>query len=72
MTTQGYGAERVPTFTLGVANASPLEMAEAYATFAARGMHCKSQPVTEIQDSAGTLLKEYPPSCTQVLPQAHR
>ena len=69
---QGYGAERVPTFTLGVANASPLEMAEAYATFAARGMHCKSQPVTEIQDSAGTLLKEYPPSCTQVLPQGDR
>ncbi len=60
----------MPTFTLGVANASPLEMAEAYATFAARGLHCDSQPVTEIQDSAGTLLKEYLPNCTQVLPQA--
>ena len=33
-------AERVPFFTLGVADVSPLEMAEAYATFAARGMHC--------------------------------
>ena len=36
----GNGAERIPTFTLGVVNTSPLEMAEAYATFAARGEHC--------------------------------
>jgi len=66
----GNGAERVPTFTLGVVNTSPLEMAEAYATFAARGEHCASRPVTAIEDSAGTLLKEYPPNCTQVLPTA--
>ena len=38
--------ERVPSFTLGVADTSPLEMAEAYATFAARGKHCDSRPVT--------------------------
>ena len=38
--------ERVPSFTLGVADVSPLEMAEAYATFAARGQHCDSRPVT--------------------------
>ena len=30
----------VPSFTLGVADVSPLEMAEAYATFANRGVHC--------------------------------
>ena len=36
--------ERVPSFTLGVADVSPLEMAEAYATFAARGQHCDSRP----------------------------
>jgi membrane peptidoglycan carboxypeptidase len=61
--------ERYPTFTLGIADASPLEMAEAYATFAARGMHCASRPVTEITDSAGNVLRDYEPQCTQVLPQ---
>ena len=35
-------------------------MAEAYATFAARGEHCASRPVTAIEDSDGNLLKEYP------------
>ena len=62
-------AERYPSFTLGIADASPLEMAEAYATFAARGMHCASRPVTEITDSAGNVLQDYEPQCTQVIPQ---
>ncbi len=62
--------ERVPSFTLGVADVSPLEMAEAYATFAARGQHCDSRPVTSIEDANGNLLKEYGPSCTQVLTNA--
>ena len=59
--------ERVPSFTLGVADVSPLEMAEAYATFAARGMHCDSRPVTSIEDSDGNVLKEYPTQCKQVM-----
>ncbi|MFC6286867.1 transglycosylase domain-containing protein [Nocardioides sp. GCM10027113] len=61
--------ERVPSFTLGVVNTSPLEMAEAYATFAARGEHCAARPVTAIEDANGNLLKEYPSKCTQVLEQ---
>jgi membrane peptidoglycan carboxypeptidase len=61
------GGERVPSFTLGVSDVSPLEMAEAYATFAARGEHCESRPVTAIEDLRGNLLKEYPESCQQVL-----
>lgn len=60
--------ERVPSFTLGVADVSPLEMAEAYATFAGRGLHCDSRPVTSIEDANGNLLKEYPATCQQVLP----
>jgi membrane peptidoglycan carboxypeptidase len=59
--------ERVPSFTLGVVNTSPLEMAEAYATFAAQGKHCASRAVTAITDSRGHVLKEYPTRCTQVL-----
>ena len=62
-------AERVPSFTLGVSDVSPLEMAEAYATFAARGEHCESRPVTAIEDLRGNLLKEYPERCPQVLEQ---
>ena len=65
---QGNGAERVVTFTLGTPNASPLEMAEAYATFAARGKHCDSRPVTSIDDANGTMIKEYPATCSQVMP----
>jgi membrane peptidoglycan carboxypeptidase len=60
-------AERIPNFTLGVASATPLEMAEAYATFAARGLHCSSRPVTEILDSAKHVIKEYPEDCDQVM-----
>ncbi|WP_230487390.1 transglycosylase domain-containing protein [Nocardioides anomalus] len=63
-------AERYPSFTLGIADASPLEMAEAYATFAARGLHCDSRPVTQITDSDGNVLKSYDPTCTQVMQQS--
>jgi len=58
-----------PPFTLGVVNTDPLTMAEAYATFAARGMHCDARPVTEILNSNGNVLKEYPKDCKQVLPR---
>ena len=57
----------VPSFTLGVADASPLEMAEAYATFAARGMHCASTPITEITDRNGEVLPIAGPQCSRVL-----
>ena len=59
----------IPSFTLGIADASPLEMAEAYATFAARGLHCASRPVTQILDSGGNVVKDYASQCTQVMQQ---
>ncbi|MGI8523504.1 MAG: penicillin-binding protein [Nocardioides sp.] len=59
--------EMVPSFTLGVASVSPLEMAEAYATFAGRGLHCDSRPVTAIDDARGNQLKAYPEQCQQVI-----
>jgi len=61
--------ERYPTFTLGVDNVSPLEMAGAYATFAARGNFCEPHPITEILDAAGNSIKTYQPHCSQVMPQ---
>ncbi|WP_235736922.1 transglycosylase domain-containing protein [Nocardioides alcanivorans] len=63
-------AERVPMFVLGVTDTTPLEMAEAYATFAGRGLHCDSRPVASISDANGTVVKKYPATCTQVLPSA--
>ena len=62
--------QMVPSFTLGVADVSPLEMAEAYSTFAARGLHCDAYPVTSIDDSDGETAKEYSPTCSQVMPSA--
>ncbi|HEX4472934.1 MAG TPA: penicillin-binding protein [Nocardioides sp.] len=59
--------EMVPSFTLGVASVSPLELADAYATFAARGLHCDPRPVTSIDDSNGNELKAYPQQCQQVI-----
>ncbi|WGL52779.1 transglycosylase domain-containing protein [Nocardioides sp. BP30] len=61
--------ERYPTFTLGVDNVSPLEMAGAYATFGARGEYCTPHPVSEILDSAGNSIKTYSPECNQVMPE---
>ncbi|MEZ5096335.1 MAG: transglycosylase domain-containing protein [Nocardioides sp.] len=59
--------ERVPSFTLGVADVSPLEMAEAYATFAGRGLHCDASPVTSVEGPSGAVVAEYQPDCQQVI-----
>jgi len=60
--------EMRPAFTLGFVDVSPLELAEAYATFAARGKHCAALPVSKIEDNRGNVLKKYDPQCTQALP----
>jgi membrane peptidoglycan carboxypeptidase len=59
--------ERVPSFTLGVPSVSPLEMASAYATVAARGLHCDNRPVTRILNSEGRVFKTYAKKCQQVM-----
>jgi membrane peptidoglycan carboxypeptidase len=64
------GRFRVPSFTLGVTDVSPLEMAEAYATFANRGVHCSSTPVLEIRDRSGKVMPTTPPTCKRVLKAA--
>jgi membrane peptidoglycan carboxypeptidase len=61
--------ERVPSFTLGIADVSPLEMAGAYATVAARGLHCDNRPVTRILNSEGRVFKTYAKKCQQVMQQ---
>ena len=62
--------ERVPSFVLGVADVSPLEMASAYATFAAHGKHCDNRPVTAILNPDGEVFKKYPKNCKQVMQES--
>ena len=63
-------AQKVPSWILGVSDVDPLTMAQAYATFAARGLHCDPRPVTQVLDSSGNTLKDFAPSCEQVMPGA--
>jgi membrane peptidoglycan carboxypeptidase len=56
-----------PSFTLGSNEVSPLSMAEAYAMFAARGVHCNSIAVLQVVDRAGTVLVDRKPTCNRVL-----
>ena len=63
-------AQKVPSWILGVSDSNPLELAQAYATFAARGFHCDPRPVTEVLDSQGQQLKEFTKQCEQVMPGA--
>jgi membrane peptidoglycan carboxypeptidase len=63
--------DRVPSSTLGVSDVSPLEMAEAYATAANRGVHCDSTPVLEIRDRNGDVIPTPGPQCNRVLKPAY-
>jgi membrane peptidoglycan carboxypeptidase len=46
-------ADDIPSFTLGSVNVSPLSMAAAYATVAARGMYCAPVAIMKITDNTG-------------------
>jgi membrane peptidoglycan carboxypeptidase len=63
------------SFTLGVSDATPLEMADVFATLAARGRYCQPLPVVKINDRnnrpvryAGRLVAA--PRCRQALDPA--
>lgn len=63
----GDQVEMIPSFVLGANTSSPLMMAEAYATFAARGMHCESYAVEKIVDRGGETVYEAEPDCERAL-----
>ena len=58
-----------PSFVLGANNTAPLDMAEAYATFAARGVHCEPYAVAKVVDRDGDVVTEAEPECERVLPK---
>jgi membrane peptidoglycan carboxypeptidase len=61
------GAAGWGSFTLGVADTTPLDLANAYATVAAEGVYCKPLPVLSIVDASGKSLSAGDPSCQPVL-----
>ncbi len=61
--------QQVISMTLGVDNVSPMMLANAYATFAARGKYCKPLAVTSITSAAGKPIKTPGIECNQALEQ---
>ena len=55
------------SFTLGVADTTPLDLANAYATIAADGTYCAPLPVKGISDASGKPVAAADPSCHQVV-----
>jgi membrane peptidoglycan carboxypeptidase len=56
-----------PSFTLGTVEVSPLSMAEAYATFAARGIHCDPIIISKITTRGGKNLAVPDANCRRVV-----
>ena len=62
-----------PTFTLGFAPTSPLQLTGAYATVANDGEYCQPAPVTSIKDANGKDMDfKRQPCARQVTPQVAR
>ena len=60
-------ADNIPSFTLGSVNVSPLSMAAAYATVAARGTYCSPVAIGKIVTSTGGSLAVPSANCHQAL-----
>jgi membrane peptidoglycan carboxypeptidase len=63
-------ADDLASFTLGSVNVSPMSMAAAYATVAARGVYCHPIAITKITDVKGRSLPVESASCHRVLSRA--
>jgi membrane peptidoglycan carboxypeptidase len=60
-----YGS--TPSLTLGVVNLAPLSLAEAYATFAARGIHCDPIIIDTITNRDGKEIDPPSANCKRVI-----
>ena len=61
-------ADDLPSFTLGSVNVSPMSMAAAYATVAARGVSCTPTAVARIITQTGARLPVQKARCHQAIP----
>lgn len=59
--------ERFPSTAIGAAEVIPLQMAEAYSTFATLGTRVRPQPILSVTTPEGEVLWEPQPERTQVL-----
>ena len=59
-------ADNIPSFTLGSVNVSPVSMAAAYATVAARGMYCSPVAIGKIVTGSGGSLSVPSADCHRV------
>lgn len=60
----------VPSLTLGVTSLSTLQMAEAYSTFAAGGVHRDAIAITQITNREGEVIYEHEDTAEQVIDPA--
>ena len=63
----GGPLNEVPSFVLGSNEVTPLAVANAYATFAAHGLHCQPRVITSAVDRWGNALPIGGPSCNRVV-----
>jgi membrane peptidoglycan carboxypeptidase len=66
-TAKGRPLDQVASFTLGSNTVSPLGMAQGYAMFANRGVHCKAISVLEIRSRDGKVIAKREPDCNRVV-----
>jgi membrane peptidoglycan carboxypeptidase len=66
----GKPLQQYPSLTLGFNAVSPVDMAAAYAAFAARGKYCHPIVFTKITNSAGQNVKVPSAGCHQVIDQS--
>ncbi len=60
-------ADNTPSFTLGSVNVSPLSMAAAYATVAARGIYCAPVAISKIVTASGGTLSVPSANCHRAI-----
>jgi membrane peptidoglycan carboxypeptidase len=65
-----YPADSIPSFTLGSVGVSPMSMAAAYASVAARGWYCAPNAITKIVTGTGAQVKLLPNSCHRDMTKA--
>ncbi|MCL1841669.1 MAG: penicillin-binding protein, partial [Propionibacteriaceae bacterium] len=63
----GWLADRKPSFTLGTIEISPLNVAEAYATVAAGGIHCNAVILKSVTANDGSSIPVPSANCQQVM-----
>jgi len=62
-----YAKGKYGSFTLGAAVISPLDMADAYATIAAKGVQCDPTPILSITDADGNKVDAGAKKCHQAI-----